>query len=493
LTSPSGIALAAFVVAMFAIAFWARGRIHDVEDYLVAGRRLSWPLATATLFATWFGAGTLLTATDEVSLEGLRAAALEPIGPGLCLILAGLFFAQRLWQMKLITLPDFYRRRFGPRAEIVSSLIMIPGYFGWIAAQFVALAGILEVFWQIPIAHGIWVVAAVGTGYTLLGGMWSVTLTDVVQVVLLLAGLVVLAVIVGAELSGGEGIGAAIARFVGGVPEEQLVLVPLESAGALIGWLSVLAVGALGNIPGQDLAQRIFAARSARIAVSACIVAGVLYVVFGLIPVMTGLSAQLLEIEVGERAILPVIATALMSPLVSTVFVLAIVAAVMSTIDSAILAPSSVLSNNLLAKLWPNSSGITLGRWAVFAVALASVLFSYLGQTAYELLETAYAIGMVGLFVPLALGLYSQRGGEGAALAAMIGGTAVWLVHLMLGWDYFAEPWLGTLQLPQELVATLIAWIVYELSASGAAGGSEDQRTGSATHQAGVISSTLGK
>src|SRR5690606_11206231 len=175
------VALVAFVVLMFGIGFRARARIRTLEDYLVAGRRLSWPLASATLFATWFGAGTLLTATDEARAEGLRAAALEPIGPGLCLVLAGLFFAARLWRMKLLTLPDFYRRRFGVRAEVVASLIMVPGYCGWIAAQFVALAGILEVFWQVPMHHGIWLVAAVGTGYTLLGGMCSVTLTDVAQ------------------------------------------------------------------------------------------------------------------------------------------------------------------------------------------------------------------------------------------------------------------------------------------------------------------------
>src|SRR5690606_40785959 len=88
-----GVALVAFVVLMFGIGFRARARIHTLEDYLVAGRKLSWPLASATLFATWFGAGTLLTATDETRAEGLRAAALEPIGPGLGRGLAGLFVA----------------------------------------------------------------------------------------------------------------------------------------------------------------------------------------------------------------------------------------------------------------------------------------------------------------------------------------------------------------------------------------------------------------
>ncbi len=457
------VALLAFVALMYGIGFWARARIHTLEDYLVAGRRLSWPLAAVTLFATWFGAGTLLTATDEARVQGLRAAALEPIGPGLCLVLAGLFFAARLWRMKLLTLPDFYRRRFGVRAEVVASVIMVPGYFGWIAAQFVALAGLLEVFWQIPIHHGIWLVAAVGTGYTLLGGMWSVTLTDAAQLAFIVVGLFLLAFTVLLELGGEAGIAAGWARLVAATPPERLVLVPTDRAADLIGWLSVLAIGALGNIPGQDLAQRIFAARSARAATTACHVAGVFYIALGMVPVLTGLAADPLGIEAAVGTV-PALAAALMTPAATIVFVLAITSAVMSTIDSAILAPSSVLSNNLLAKLWPGADGLALSRIAIMVVAAASVAMAYLGAGAYELLETAYAIGMVALFVPLARG-FTSRGDERAALAAMIAGTTLWGVHLALGWDGLGGPWLGLDVVPQELAATACAWLAYEVAA----------------------------
>jgi Na+/proline symporter len=460
-TGALGVAMLVFLAAMLAIGLWSRTLIRTTEDYLVAGRRLPLSLAWATLLATWFGAGTLLTATDEVRAEGLRAAALEPIGAGLCLVIAGLFFARRLWSMKLLTLPEFYARRFGLGTEIAASVIMIPGYFGWIAAQFVALAGVLDLFFGIPLGHGIWIVAAVGTGYTLLGGMWSVTLTDVVQLVLLLIGLVVLGVSVLAELGAPNGIAAGWTRFASETPPDMLVLVPSENAAALLGWISVLCIGALGNLPGQDLAQRIFAARSARVAVWACCLAGVLYVLFGLVPVLSGLAADLIR-PGGTDATLPLLASVLLSPAVGIVFVLALTSAVMSTIDSAILAPSSVLANNLLAKVWSGSSGISLTRWAILAVALASLAMAYLGPGAYELLETAYAIGMVGLFVPLAMGLFARRGSGRAALASMAVGVAVWLTHLALGWESFGGELLEAQYVPQELAATGIAWIAYE-------------------------------
>ena len=462
-TTLLGTALAVFLILMFAIGWWAQGRIHDVEDYLVAGRQLSFPLACATLFATWFGAGTLLTATDEIRAEGLRAAALEPIGPGLCLVLAGLFFARRLWDLKLLTLPDFYRGRFGPRAELIASVIMVPGYFGWIAAQFVALASILELFWGVPLVHGIWLVAAVGTGYTLLGGMWSVTLTDAVQLAILLAGLLVLGVATLVALGGGDGAASGWLRLLAETPTDKLMLMPTESAAELLGWLSVLAIGMLGNIPGQDLAQRIFAARSANVAVAACLVAGVCYVLLGFVPAFSGLAADLLGLTEDPRGTLPLLASTLLSPPFAVLFVLALTSAVMSTIDSAILAPASVLSNNLLARFWPDRSRLALGRSAVVAIAIVSLVMSYLGQSAYELLETAYAVGMVGLFVPLACGLWSRRGTEHAAVVSMLTGITVWGAHLALGYESFGGPLLGSIYLPQELGATLIAWIAYEI------------------------------
>src|SRR5690606_28555728 len=250
-------------------------------------------------------------------------------------------------------------------------------------------------------------------------------------------------------LGGGAGMTAGWARLVAEIPPAHLVLVPTESAVELVGWLSVLAVGALGNIPGQDLAQRIFAARSERAAVTACCVAGVFYVSFGLVPVATGLAADVLGVD-GAIGTVPALAATLMTPVAAIVFVLAIASAVMSTIDSAILAPSSVLSNNLLAKLWPGTDGLALGRIAIVAVAGASVAMSYAGAGAYELLETAYAIGMVALFVPLARGL-SRRGDEAAALAAMTVGTAVWGGHLAAGWGGFGGAWLSLDVIPQEL------------------------------------------
>jgi Na+/proline symporter len=435
--------------------------VEDADDFLVAGRRLPLPLASATLFATWFGAGTMLTAADEVRAEGLAATALEPLGAGVCLLIAGAFFARRLWEMRLLTFSDFFARRFGKRAEIASACIMIPGYFGWIAVQFLALAGMLELFFGIPLNVGVAVVALVGMGYTLLGGMWAVTLTDALQLVLLLTGLVVLGGNVLEQLGQGDPV-KGLARLDNEVHPDKLRLVPTETLSSFVGWLGVLLVSALGNLPGQDLLQRIFSARSGRTAAGACWIAGIAYVGFGAIPVLLGISARVLFPDDLERAIVPALARAFMEPTLAVLFVLALASAVLSTIDSAILSPSSVMAQNLFPYLGLRRySALSLNRVAVVLVTAVSLTVAYVGEDAYGILELAYEIGLVGLFVPLAVAIYRRPQGEMPALASMIAGTAVWLVHLVLGWEHFLSPLFGGIPVPVSLPAVGIALLVY--------------------------------
>jgi Na+/proline symporter len=463
-----GGSIAIYVVGILALGMAARRRIDSAEDFIVAGRHLPLSLAWATLLATWFGAGTLLTVADEVRQEGLVRAALDPFGAGLCLILAGLFFARPLWRMGLLTVSDFFRRRFGPRAELVSALIMVPSYFGWIAAQFVALAAMLELFFGLPLGWGMVLVALVGTAYTWTGGMWAVTLTDALQIAIVLAGLGVLAWSVASTLGGAGGAVAGWHRFLAETPPELLVPWPREKSGEMLGWLSVLLVGALGNLPGQDLLQRIFSARSGRVASRACLLAGAAYLTFGCLPIFLALASRILLPGSVERSILPAMAGLFLTPGMAVIFTLALLSAVFSTIDSALLSPASVLAQNVLPRFQACAAypALALNRAAVLAVAACSLLLAFVGESAYSLLESSYELTLVGLFVPLALGLWRTPKREWAGLAAMIAGGAVWVVHALAGWDAFLQPWLGD-GVPAALggtAASLLAYLVGNLA-----------------------------
>ena len=103
-----GIVVVLYLIIMYAVSIFASSKIHNVEDYAVAGRRLPLSLAWMTLLATWFGAGTILAVPDEIRREGLSAAALDPLGAGFCLLLTGLLLAGPMWREKLLTIPTFF-------------------------------------------------------------------------------------------------------------------------------------------------------------------------------------------------------------------------------------------------------------------------------------------------------------------------------------------------------------------------------------------------
>jgi Na+/proline symporter len=445
-----GAAIIAYLAGLFAIAVWAQGRIHNEEDYIVAGRRLPFSLSTATLLATWFGAGTLLTATDKIRESGLRVTALEPYGAGLCLLIAGSFFAKPLWNMKLCTLSDLYRRRFGRKAELLSVFVTVPGYIGWVAVQLVALAGIVELVFGTPMAAGIPLIAFIAMAYTLLGGMWSVTITDAVQLVLLVAGVLLLGYETFASLGAGSW-SAGLARTIAQTPPEHLVIIPHEDLGQFFGWMSVLAVAALGNLTGQDLTQRIFSAKSAGMAKNACLAAGVLYIALGTVPVLIGLAAKAALPEAVRGSVLTALAMKLLSPALIVVFVLALISVVLSTIDSAILAPAATLSRNALRTLVPaRFSSVQLCQFCVVLITTCSTVLALWGKDAYAMLEESYAIGLVGLFVPFVIGVFGRVFKESAAILAMLAGTLVWASKFI--WDA-----------PQavDLAAVLASFVAY--------------------------------
>jgi SSS family solute:Na+ symporter len=434
--SALAIALVVYVVALFGVAFYSSGRVESAEDYLVAGRRLGLPLASATLLATWFGAGTLLTASEEIRAGGAVRAALDPIGAGLCLVVAGAFFARPLREMGLITLADFFRDRFGRRAELWSAIVMIPSYFGWIAAQLVALAGLLHHAFEVPMTVGILIVFVIGVGYTLLGGMWSVAMTDGVQIALVILGLLVLAPAV--LIAAGDGsVASGIATVSHRLPTAALWPVPLEGGRELVGWLGVLAIGVLGNLPGQDLFQRVFSARDTTTAVRACYLAGGLYLAFGGLVILIALASRLALPEHAGEGLLFALAESFLSTPLSIIFTLAVVSAVFSTIDSALLSPASVLSENILIRVLPDMPAMKRVKLSVWLVAGVSLVVALTGESAYSLLEEAYAIGLAGLVVPLTLGLFFEPKAERSALWALGVGMAAWALHLVLGWEYF--------------------------------------------------------
>ena len=276
--------LAAYTLAMLGIGLYASRRVSGSADYLVAGRRLSLPLATATLSATWFGGGLCIGAASAAYGGGFRAVIADPFGAALCLFLAGAFYVRVLRRMGIMTIASFFTERFNGRAGMLASMCTIPAYVGWVAALMVAFGRILQSLTGLDPVVGICVGAGVVLIYTYAGGMWAVTLTDFVQLIILVLGMVVLTPILLSDMGGWTAISARI-------PAERFDLYPHDAdASAWFDYARDWLVIGLGNLAGQDLIQRSLSSRDDKVAVRSAYLSGVLYLTVGLLPVLLGMA-----------------------------------------------------------------------------------------------------------------------------------------------------------------------------------------------------------
>ncbi|MGQ0635609.1 MAG: sodium:solute symporter family transporter [Planctomycetaceae bacterium] len=433
------LAVAAYLLALFAISLYARRKVRSEEDFLVAGRSLPLFLSWGALMATWFGTSAIMGASRNAREEGLIGTLLDPWSCAATLLLAGLFFARRLWRQKLFTIGDFYLNQYGPRAEFVACAIQVPIFCLWVAAQYVGLRDLQHDLFGVPHVWAVLIAAGIVLLYTLIGGMWSVTLTDALQIAVSIFGLVALGYATFSHLGGGSVV-EGVRQVVAQTDSDRLTLFPPPKLFAVLTWVGTLATGLFGNIPGQDLQQRIFASKDERVASLSCLLASALYLLFGLIPVALGLASSATHPhEIKGNAVLLHLAFDFLSTPLLIVFVLAVISIIVSVATSATIAPATILARNLLGNVRLfEGRHLLLDRVCVVAITAVAVAITFTDEGIIDLLDYQLSLAMVCLFVPLAMGLFAAPRGELAGLLPMLVGGALWLARFSM--ERFACP-----------------------------------------------------
>src|SRR6476659_3219114 len=205
-----------YLLVTIAIGLWAARRVQNSKDYVVAGRSLQLYMNTSTVFATWFGAESVLSVSVEFSKSGLGGIIANPFGSSMCLVIVAVFFARAFYRMDLLTIGDFYRKRYGRTMEFGTSVVIAISYLGWTAAQLTALGLAFSTLsgGAISLQWGIVLSALVVLAYTVWGGMWEVALADLFRSVMLIAGITIIAWFVG-DMAGGAGKVVAAAADAG--------------------------------------------------------------------------------------------------------------------------------------------------------------------------------------------------------------------------------------------------------------------------------------
>ncbi|WP_266369127.1 sodium:solute symporter family protein [Tellurirhabdus rosea] len=424
-----------YLLSNIAVGAWAARRVTNTQDFVLAGRSLPLVLAASATFATWFGSETIMGAPATFVENGVLGIIEEPFGSALCLFLVGAFYARPLYRLGITTFCDYFRLRFGRSAELISALLIIPSYFSWIAAQFIAIGIVMNVVTGLPIFWCVSSSALIVMIYTILGGMWSISVTDFFHNIIIVIALVIIAVMLYGQLGSLEALTSKVRPgFFQFFPNLTLK----HSLEWVAAWMTI----GLGSIPQQDIFQRVMAAKDEPTTVRASYLASFLYLTVAMLPLFIGLSGRILypNLNIDNQMLIPNMVLQHGGLPLQILFFGALTSAILSVSSGAILAPATVFGENIYKFFRPEVTDAALLRTirlAVVVITLISVWMSTQRDVSiFELVSESSAFSLVSLFVPLTAGLYWKRATNAGCLLSMLAGIGVWLLCLKLETDY---------------------------------------------------------
>jgi solute:Na+ symporter, SSS family len=434
-----------YLLVTIAIGLWAARRVHNAKDYVVAGRSLPLYMSAATVFATWFGAETVLSVSATFAKDGLGGIIADPFGASFCLVFVALFFARAFYRMDLLTIGDFYRKRYNKTVEVITSVAITASYLGWTSAQLTALG---LVFWvlsggAISLNTGILIGAAIVVVYTIFGGMWSVALTDLFQSVVILLGLTAVAWLVG-DMAGGPAKVIAAASEAG-----KFEFWPKAGAKEWLAFLAAWMTLAIGSIPQQDVFQRVTSAKDEKTAVRGTLIGAAVYFCFAFVPIFIAFAALVIDpgyekLFAAEDAreiqrILPDLILNKTPVWAQVLFFGALLSAILSTASGALIAPTSLFTENVVRPFVRGMSDrqfMLLLRVILVTFTLAALLFALNSKsTMYEMVQNAYKVTLVSCIVPLAAGIFWKRANIPGAVLSVVFGLLSWTIAEWLTTD----------------------------------------------------------
>ena len=423
-----------YLMVSVGIGLYAATRVHNAKDFAVAGRSLPLPVVTATVFATWFGAEAVFGIPATFVKDGLTGVVADPFGSSMCLVLAGIFFSRYLYKLNILTLGDFYRMRYNRTVEIITTICIVASYLGWVAAQIKALGLVFNVVSEGAMSQRTGMIVGAGTVliYTMWGGMWSVAVTDFIQMIVILVGMVYIAFEV-SGIVGGVGTVLSHASEAG-----KFNLLPPPELKEMLWFTAAWITMMLGSIPQQDVFQRVASSKNERIAGQASILGGALYFFFAFIPMFLAYSATLIDpkmvaglIGTDPQLILPTLIMLHVPVFAQVMFFGALLSAIKSCASATLLAPSVTFTENILRGAfhhWSDRQFLFAMRAVVLCFTAIVTLFALNSNASiYKMVENAYKVTLVAAFVPLAFGLYWHRATSLGATLAIVLGLATWI------------------------------------------------------------------
>lgn len=418
-----------YLLIMLFIGWYSSTKITSNTDFMVAGRRLGPILMAGTLAATEIGGGSSLGVVQNGMQDYGLSAAWYIITMGLAFVILA-FVAPKFRMATVKTVPEYFRRRYGKSSGLITAVIMLLPLIGLTAGQFIASSVILSTMLGINYQVAVIIVAVVVTVYSIMGGLWSVTLTDFIQVFLIIIGMLI-AVPFALNYAGGwEAVQANI-------PEGTMSLFKGYDGFAIVS-LVIMYVATFSV--GQEAVSRFYAAKDEKAAMGGSMLAAVINFIYAFVPTILGIiTLALINMgkfdaahfeSVGARYALPVLAIEVMPAIICGLLFAGIISATMSSSDSDLLGAGSIFGNDIYkAILKPNATDAEVMRVTKITmclVGIASMLIALFNtQSLITILMFCFTLRAAGAFFPYVLGHYWKKASTAGTLASLIAGTVV--------------------------------------------------------------------
>ncbi|MEU9518299.1 sodium:solute symporter [Streptomyces sp. NPDC048224] len=451
------IVIVVYLAGMLAMGWWGMRRAKSKSEFLVAGRRLGPAMYSGTMAAIVLGGASTIGGVGLGYQYGLSGAWMV-VTIGLGILALSVFFSARIARLKVYTVSEMLDLRYGGRAGVISGIVMWAYTLMLAVTSTIAYATIFDVLFDVNRTLAIVLGGSIVVAYSTLGGMWSITLTDMVQFVVKTIGVLLLLLPVAVVKAGG--FGAMKAQL----PTEYFD--PLGIGGETI--FTYVLIYTFGMLIGQDIWQRVFTAGSDRTAKWGGTVAGTYCLVYAVAGAVIGTAAKVLypKLASPDDAFATIVKDELPVGVRGLVLAAAL-AAVMSTSSGALIACATVANNDIWSRLRGAVRGaeraeghdeVKGNRVFILAMGVAVILISIALNDVVEALTVAYNLLVGGLLVPILGGLLWKRGtAQGALAAVAVGGLAV--VGLMAGYGILAnEP------VYYGLLASLVVYVAVSLA-----------------------------
>lgn len=412
------------------IGIWSYFKIRGkAVNYFKAGATMPVWVVAISLIAPSIDANGSIGAAARSAEYGFWAGACIPIGLAICMFLLGRYFAEPIWKMNIMTLPDFYGRRYNKTTEGLATITMSIGGCILLAGNLAGLAILLGRIFGFDYAVILIIIGVYILTYSLTGGFITSLWTSIFQVAIF-----VLAIVLAFSwLTFNNGWN----ELMEVVPQTHKSLAGLLNVerGALVNWAAIISL-ALGNIVALDLIQRIISSESSQAARRSCYLGGIMTFVVATPVSIIGLYSFYFQEEIGF-SLLTNIAIDHMPNWIGALLILGIIAASIAVASGILLAMSNAITRNLFQRFsksfWDNERLLQTSRLVAIPVMAISLIFAFYRPEPGTLLILAFDIILAGCFVPFVFGMYWKRSNAAAAVAAILSGTLSRLIlHLII-------------------------------------------------------------